>query len=257
MISYIKTIFQSISLVFVLYFSCSQQGGTILVSDNNINFEKALKLSEENFSYSELINLLKSSSIVEKQFAILNLEEIKTKADGELLCSNLTGQDGKIREVVSFKLSELFENPKFAKILSNENNFEIMLNGLMDINGNVCRNILEIDNDDFNKYLSKNLISKIYLILDDISKLDFDDKQYVISKRNFQLYWALEGLCKILNLVKFDEIKDILRTCAGFEDYTIKEKTAKIVSKLEGNDLVEIKNLLKQNSNYYVERFLK
>lgn len=251
-------IFLSISSVFMLYLTCKLRGNTVLVSDNNINFEKAIELSSKNFSYSDLTELLKHNSIVEKQFAVLNLEEIKTVADGELLCSNLTGQDGKIREAVSYKLSELFKNKKYAKILSTEKNFETMINGLIDINGNVCRNILEIDNDNFLNYLSKNLISKINIILNDISKLNIDDKQYVISKRNFQLYWALEGLYKIRNIINFNsEICKILKTCANMEDYTIKEKTAKIVSEFDNNNFDEIKELLKKNTNYYVQRYLK
>ncbi|MBR1754054.1 hypothetical protein IJ732_04380 [bacterium] len=237
--------------------TCRQQDGKKLVSNNNTNFERALELSENHFSYTQLIDLLKSQSIVEKQFAILNLEELKSVSDGELLCSNLTGQDGKIREAVSFKLSELFQNETWARLLANDKNFEKMLDGLMDINGNVCRNILEIDNKEFLEYLAKNLIKRIKVILEDISKLKIDDKQYVISKRNFQLYWALEGLYKVLNLINPHTLKDILLTCAKIEDYTIKEKTAKIVSVLETKDFDEIKAILKQNANYYVERYLK
>ncbi len=241
----------------MLYLTCRQQDGKKLVSNNNIDFERAIELSEKDFSHAQLIELLKHDSIVEKQFAILNLDELKSVSDGELLCSNLTGQDGKIREAVSFKLSELFQNETWARLLANDKNFEKMLDGLMDINGNVCRNILEIDNKEFLEYLAKNLIKRIKVILEDISKLKIDDKQYVISKRNFQLYWALEGLCKVINLIKPHKLKSILLSCAKMEDYTIKEKTAKIVSVLETKDFEKIKTVLKQNANYYVERYLK
>ena len=132
-----------------------------------------------------------------------------------------------------------------------------MLDGLMDINGNVCRNILEIDNEKFNKYLADNLIQRINLILEDISKLDIDDKQYVISKRNFQLYWALESLFKIKNLMDFNEIKEILYKTSVFEDYTIREKTAKIVSYYSNDDAEKIKNILKNDENYFVKRYIK
>lgn len=242
----------------MLYFTCTRQDGIKLVLNNNIDFEKAIELSGKKFTYSELIELLKKESLVERQFAILNLEKLQTKEDGKLLCSFLTGQDGKIREAVSFRLAQFFNNQKEAELLSLEKNFEIMLEGIMDINGNVCRNILEIRNLDFYEFLRENLIPKIYLILDDISKLEVDDKQYVISKRNFQLYWALEALYNILDIIKFDEIEDILIKCAEVEDYTIKEKTAKIISRFDNNNNVEkIKKILRQNSNYYVERFLK
>lgn len=227
-----------------------------MVSDN-IDFEKAVDLSNNEFSYGELISFLKKDSLSEKQFAALTLEEIKSEQDGILFCSNLTGQNGKVREAVSFKLSEFFKSEEITKYLENETNFKIMLDGLMDINGNVCRNILEIDNEKFNKYLADNLIPRINIILEDISKLNIDDKQYVISKRNFQLYWALESLFKIKNLMDFNKIKEILYKTSEFEDYTIREKTAKIVSYYQNNDAKKIKNILKNDENYFVKRYIK
>lgn len=227
-----------------------------MISNDEIDFEKALSLSCEKFEYGDLINLLKTNNLPEKQFAALNLEELKSKEDASLLCSNLTGQNGKVREAVSFKLAEFFKNPKTAELLSSDENFSVMLDGLMDINGNVCRNIIEIENENFDKFLAKNIIERIEIILDDISKLSIDDKQYVISKRNFQLYWALECVYKIHHLIKFENIKNILIKTAEFEDYTIREKTAKIISQYNGDDVAEIKNLLIKNSNYYVNRYL-
>jgi hypothetical protein len=227
-----------------------------LVSNNNINFEYAVELCKDKFSYEDLILLMQKDNLYEKQFAILSLEEIKNVIDGELLCSNLVGQDGKIREAVAFKLSELFEQEKYAKMLSSEKIFNIMLEGLMDINGNVCRSILDIDNAEFNKYLAGHLIKKIKMILEDISKLDTDDKKYVISKRNFQLYWALEGLYKVCKLMNFEDIKVILSITVGFDDYTIREKTAKILSCYNSDEVKDLKNILKYDTNYYVKRYI-
>ena len=45
------------------------------------NFEEALKLSMQNFSYEDLIEFLKTGNIPEKQNAALKIEELKTVDD--------------------------------------------------------------------------------------------------------------------------------------------------------------------------------
>lgn len=208
------------------------------------------------YNYDDLINLLSSENIKEKHFAVLELEEIRSSEDAQLLVSNLVGQDGKIREAVAFKINEFFKNPDFAKFFINEENFDVFLQGIMDINGNVCRHICALECEAFNQYLSKNLSVEINLILARIKELEKDEKQYVISKRNFQLYWCLEALCNIIDKVEFAQIKDILFATADFNDYTIREKTAKIVAKLDNSELGELKEKLKNDENYYVRRYL-
>lgn len=220
------------------------------------NFEKAINMFASEYSYDDLISLLKQNEILEKQFAILNLEEIKSIKDAKLLCSNLVGQDGKIREATAFKLSEFFDNKKFSTYFELEDNYKIMIKGLTDINGNVCRSILEIQSDEFNKFLAKNLPEKTIQILKEIELLTEEDKQYVISKRNFQLYWALEGIFKVSNLISFDEIKDILTKTSSFDDYTIREKSAKILSRYNTKDAQELKSKLSKDENCYVSRHL-
>ena len=68
------------------------------------NFTQALKLYEQDYSHEELIKLLESGNIVQKQIAALRLEGINSDSDADILISNLTGQDGKIREAVSLRL---------------------------------------------------------------------------------------------------------------------------------------------------------
>lgn len=209
-----------------------------------------------NSDYEGLINLLSSDDIKQKHFAVLELEEIRSCEDAKLLVSNLVGQDGKIREAVAFKINEFFKNPDFIEFFISEDNFAVLLQGIMDINGNVCRHICALDREEFNQYLSEKLPSEIDAILARINELEADEKQYVISKRNFQLYWCLEALCNIINEVEFSQIKDILFVTAEFSDYTIREKTAKIVAKLDNFELVGLKTKLKEDENYYVRRYL-
>lgn len=209
------------------------------------------------YDYEDLINLLNSENIKEKHFAVLELEEIRSENDAKLLVSNLVGQDGKIREAVAFKINEFFKNSDYAKFFISEDIFAVLLQGIMDINGNVCRHICALECEEFNQYLSKNLPSETDKILARINEIEANEKQYVISKRNFQLYWCLEALYKIIDKVEFKNIKNILLKTGEFNDYTIREKTAKILTKLDDSELDEVKEKLKNDENYYVRRYLR
>ena len=209
-------------------------------------------------NYKELINLLSSDNIQEKHFAALELEEIKSAEDAKLLVSNLVGQDGKVREAVAFKINELMNNPEYTELFMSEENFAVMLEGLMDINGNVCRQILCCtENKEFRAYLCEKLPESINGILDTIEKLKSTEKKYVLSKRNFQLYWCLETLYNIIEEIEFEKIKDIILKTGAFSDYTIREKTAKILTKLDNPELADLKEKLKKDENYYVRRVFK
>ena len=207
-------------------------------------------------NYEDLIELLNSENIKEKHFAVLELEEIRSCADAKLLVSNLVGQDGKIREAVSFKINDFFKTPDFKQFFITDENFAILFQGIMDINGNVCRHICGLECEEFNQYLRKNLPEKTNEILEKIYELESNEKQYVISKRNFQLYWCLEALFNIVEKVEFERIKDIIFKTSEFNDYTIREKTAKILTKLENLELIELKVKLRNDENYYVRRYL-
>lgn len=227
--------------------------------DNSLeaNFNTAMKMSAQEHSYDELIELLRSDKVVEKQIAVLKLEEIMSKEDAEILVSNLVGQDGKIREAVAFKINELIQNSEYYDYFQSEKNFETFLQGIMDINGNVCRQIVNLSvNNEFMTYLTKKLPNEIYKILETIEKIDAQSRQYVISKRNFQLYWALEALYNIIESVNINEIFEIIFKTGDFKDYTIREKTAKILTKIDSAEFSELKEKLKNDENYYVRRYL-
>lgn len=226
------------------------------------NFNTALKMSEQEYDYCALIGFL-SADIIEKQIAVLKLNEIKSTEDASLLVSNLINQDGKIREVVAFKVNELIQNAEFTKFFFNKNNFDIFIKAIMDINGNVCRNIIEAmvslkHNNDFSEYFCPELAKTLNSVFDEIEKIDLTAKQYVISKRNFQLYWCLEVLYDFIELMNLADIKETLLKCGVFYDYTIREKVAKILTKEFYNDdieLDELKEKLKNDENYYVRRY--
>lgn len=226
-------------------------------SNSEANFNTAMKMSGLKYDYNELITFLSSEKIVEKQIATLELNELKSKKDAIILVSNLVGQDGKIREAVAFKINELFQSAKYNEFFIDEKIFSLFLEGIMDINGNVCRQIVELaSNEYFKKYLCEKLPESINNLLEEIEKIDKMSKQYVISKRNFQLYWCLEALYNIIEIIDIGKIKNIIIKSGEFYDYTIREKTAKILTKIDNSELSELKQKLKNDENYYVRRYL-
>lgn len=211
------------------------------------------------YTYKELISLLHSDNVKEKHFAILELDEIHSQDDARALVSNLVGQDGKVREAVAFKINELVQNSSNIEFFLSEEIFDIIVQGIMDINGNICRQTVSsklFDCKEFKAYLCKKLPENINKILKEIENFDSTSKQYVISKRNFQLYWCLEALHKCAENVEFLSIKNILLKTGVFYDYTIREKTAKILAKLNYPELDKLKEKLKNDENYYVRRYL-
>lgn len=226
------------------------------------NFNTAMKMSGEEYDYKTLIGFL-SAGIVEKQIAVLKLAEIQSAEDAKLLVSNLINQDGKIREVVAFKVNELIQNPEFTDFFLAQENYDIFVKAIMDINGNVCRQIIEAvvflkSYASFSEYFCQELAKTLNYIFDEIEKLDLTAKQYVISKRNFQLYWCLEALYDFVELIDLSQIKETLLKCGVFYDYTIREKTAKILTKdfyKSDVELNAVKEQLKNDENYYVRRY--
>ncbi len=216
----------------------------------NEDFNTALNIYENDYSYADLIELLKNGSVAEKQASVLKLETLTSKDDAEILMQNLTGCDGKIREAVSFRLPEFVsQNPEYFTDF-----VEIFLEAIIDINGNICRNTISALTylKNFNEFCTNfcQKLSERTLKLAKFAKtFDLQDGKYKVNKEIFKLYWYLET---IYHFTDFIEIKDIILETKDISDYTIREKTAKILSKL--NDFEQIKQELKQDENYYVRR---
>lgn len=228
--------------------------------DKNLNatFDNSLEPSfRGKYKKEDLINFLQNGNDKQKHYAVLELDDIMSFEEAQILVSNLVGQDGKIREAVSFKINQFMQNELISPYFNSELLFPVMLEGIMDINGNVCRNIVNANwSSELKQYLCENLPKRISEILFNISELEKDEKQYKISKRNFQLYWSLEALYLCLDKIELTSVKDIIYACAEFQDYTIREKIAKIVSETEFLEFDELKKKLANDENYYVRRFM-
>lgn len=225
------------------------------------NFNQALSLFEKKISQSELIEMLQNGNIVQKQIAALKLPTINNFSEALILTQDLTGQDGKIREAVSLKINELLQNPDFMQYFLQEEIYDILLASIIDVNGNVCRNIISAiqnlkNNNDFCEYFIKKLITQTNQLADTVKEFDFQDGKYKVNKEAFKLYWCLEVIFEFIDYINITDLKTILSKTKDINEYTIREKTAKILSvNINDKELNLIKKELKNDKNYYVRRY--
>lgn len=226
-------------------------------NDLDTNFAQALEMSEKIFSHSQLMELLKTGNIPQKQIAALKLDTITSQEEAEILISNLTGCDGKIRESVALRINQLLITfPDIAKYFTQA---DIFANASIDINANICRlaidsaGILLSDNNFFITY-SNTILKFIYESFEELDKFIYRDKKYVINKQLFKLYWSLEALK--LFAAKLDEstLFIILDRCSQEREYTIREKSAQIIVKLDSDKYNPLKQRLQHDDNYYVRQ---
>lgn len=225
------------------------------------NFTNALNFYQTDYTHDELIEMLKNGNIVQKQISALKLETIKSSDDAQALLSNLTGQDGKIREAVSLRLSEFMSDETYLKYFEPSKNAQVFLDAVIDINGNICRNVINalsnLKNDEkFCNIFCRKLADLTFELLDIVEKFDFQDGKYKVNKEAFKLYWCLETIFIFWNKMDFTALKEIIKRGSNVGEYTIREKCAKILThNFEDTDLINIREKLKHDSNYYVRRF--
>lgn len=224
-----------------------------------INELEKLKL---NFNHDEIIQNLNKEDIDDfiKIFSIINLNSINSLEEALIIVKNLTNHPTPIREAIALKLEEVYSDKYFNKEIK-----EIFLNAIIDINPNVCRAICGmISKSEFlRENLSDGIIQKIKILLNEINENNaelggfYDDaqkirKNHAKNKKLFSLYWFLEAL-SICNVNKNNsEVLEILKQTIKFNDYTIREKTAKILTKLE-NIPKELLQIAKNDQNFYVK----
>ena len=225
------------------------------------NFTQALNLFEKDFTHDELISLLKDGNIVQKQISALRLDGIISSYDADVLVSNLTGQDGKVREAVSLRLNEFMSNPSMLVYFKSTKSYDIFLDAVIDINANICRNVISAisnlkSDDSFCENFCPKLVSLTNILLDKVNEFDFMQGKYKVNKEVFKLYWCLETIFVFWDKLKFSDLKQILLKAKDVEEYTIREKAAKILTKnFDDIELINAKKQLENDSNYYVRRY--
>ena len=223
------------------------------------NFNKALELCSENHTTEHLLRMLKDGNIAEKQYSALEINELRSQEDAEIFLSNLVNCDGKIREAVAQKLSEFAKVEEYRKYFTKYP--KILAKSTIDINANISRMVIDSlifmkDYKDFGTSYSKCLKDYIYEAFEGLDKIIYKDKKYTINKQLFKLYWCLEGLNNYINYLKEEELFCILKKTLEQNEYTVREKVAQIVVKLDSEEFDEIKNALKKDSNYYIQKIL-
>lgn len=236
----------------------------------NSLIDKALNITQKPYTKEEIKAVLQAEDEFEKPVAIMSLETIEDKNEAESLILHLTGCDGRIREASAIKISEFLSSSKTAKFFLNETSVKTILKGIMDINPNVGRALIEGIRycEPLQILLLPFLLEKLFELtekLKEISKAPFcknklnDKRNHAKNKVVFNLYWGLEALCSIdfnnSNNKISEKILNILSFSSRYTDYTIREKTAKILSKMKSapNDLLQ---KLKNDENFYVKNQL-
>ena len=146
------------------------------------------------------------------------------------------------------------ENPATAQEI-----LDIFVKAITDINPTVSRNVVEIITYVNNyEYLYNSILIEIKTTLskfDDIRQ----ERSYVTNKKNFNLYWNLEAIVNISSEIKHcNDLIEILKITAQSNDYTIREKTAKVANVLSSRDIsfVNILDSLKEDENTYVLKYV-
>lgn len=224
-----------------------------------------ISLYDKNYSKEEIMNNLKSEEIsdITKVFYVINLDEITSQDEFNILISNLTNRTSPLREAVSSKLEEINEN--YQQFFLNDFALSQILKGITDINPNVCRAICNIVhcNDLIKEKIEEKIIENIFELLNEIEQFkntndDFfqnsqrNTKSHAKNKKLFSLYWYLESLSACLSKKYSSKVLEILKKTINFHDYTIREKTAKILAKMDDipNDLLQ---KTKDDQNFYVK----
>lgn len=221
------------------------------------DFNSALKVYESEYSHDELINLLQNGTVAEKQTAVLCLDNIWSTREAEILMNNLTGCDGKIREAVSFRLKEFTkQSPEFYVDFA-----DIFLDAIVDINGNICRNTIDAltcmkEQADFVDEFCSKLTDRAKILALKAKDFDIQEGKYKINKEIFKLYWYLQTVYVFSEFINQNALHEILENSMLVKDYTIREKTAKILSKEASPVFDDIRLKLKQDENYYVIKAL-
>lgn len=231
-----------------------------------INYDKNLKMLLQAFSYceanlkhEEIINELLGCDDLKKQLCLIELKTLISQAEADILVSNLINQSGPIRETASFKILELIKDEKYRPLFQKQEILDIFVKAITDINPSVSRNVVEIITyiDNY-EYLYNSILIEIKTTLskfDDIRQ----ERSYVTNKKNFNLYWNLEAIVNISSKIKpCNDLIEILKITVQSNDYTIREKTAKVANVLSSRDIsfVNILDSLKDDENIYVLKYV-
>ena len=223
------------------------------------SFNIAYNLISQDITHEKTIQLLKNGNDIEKQYAALILNDIKSQKEAEILIGNLTGCDGKIREATAYKILDLLVNNNELCHIFSQLNPKIFADATIDINANICRCIVEsckFLNQDitFSQKYTNFILNILNEAFNEIDKFNFRDKKYVVNKQLFKLYWSLETLKNFYPYINNIELSNIIEKSMKIKEYTIREKAVQLIIIL--NEQKKYENLINNDTNYYVQKSL-
>lgn len=198
--------------------------------------------------------MIKTDNDLEKQICILKLKKIQNQDEADLLVFNLTNHHGIIREAAAVKINELMKNPEFAVFFQTEKILSTFLDAIIDINPNICRHIIEILFSIDNKaFFFEKLFVRAMEIIEDAKTMNRRKSGYIYSRKVFKIFWYLEAAAELKYFDDGFAIEKMISKTYDFDDYTIREKCARLVTLYEKAP-EEIINTIKNDENYFVRR---
>ena len=238
-----------------------------MINDNNnniynnslCNFDDAYSLSNRVFTHNDLLMMLNSGNIQEKQIAAIKFDCINDEIDAMALLNNLTGCDGKIREAVAFKINLLLNTYDSSRNIFANISAKTFADATIDINANICRLIIDSaellkNYEKFSNEYTAHILKYTIAALNELGKFIFRDKKYTINKQLFKLYWCLEAINIFVDYIEPAKLEAILDKCINQKEYTIREKAAQILNNTD--KFLPLKEQLKNDENYYVRQIL-
>jgi len=214
-----------------------------------------LDLIENNHTNEELIQNIADKKCEDfvRIFSVISLKLPLETEQFRILINNLVNNPTPLREAVSLKLEEI--NRLNPQLFNYKEGYELILKGITDINPNISRAVCSIieNNTYLKSSLEEKIIEKIENILDSFENYQNSEKNHAKNKKTFSLYWLLEALSVTITQKNNEKILNLVTICLNFASYTIREKSAKILGKM--NDCP--KNLIKkvkQDENFYVKK---
>lgn len=226
-----------------------------LYENNMQNLNHAINCCNMEYTHDDLINELLSEDDIKKQLCIIEINEINSQKEADLLVYNLTGKSGPVRESSSFKILELIKNSDYKSYFQTKEIINTIVKGITDINPSVSRNMVDtiIYIDDYD-YLINQIINEIKQTLASMEDIK-QNRSYKANKKNFNLYWNLEALANLSDKININnDIVDIIKIVSTSNDYTIREKAAKFICLIKNPIFNDIAEILKNDENIYVRK---
>lgn len=219
------------------------------------------EIFEKKYTYQEIFENLRNENAQDflKIFSVINIDKIEKQEDFIDLIDCLTNHSTPIREITAIKLEELSQKQDY--LFLNDFSKGKILKGIIDINPNVSRAVCSIirNSQNLQSLMYKDIIKEIKTLTESIKDSSFCDKNnkksHAKNKKVFALYWYLEALSFCENIENNAEVLDIVKFALYFYDYTIREKGAKILVKIQ-NSPSELLQKAKSDQNFYVKNLV-